>query len=114
MNIVELPYTRSFIADAKEFHGHFLLEKHILGKVKHSTGCTVTICGDKFGVPVKYCDPYVFIYGETQENVDNAYLIVTDKIKEMLNNSKNWTWNEHSAQRRYALDLFISKRSQFN
>lgn len=113
INIIELPYSRSTMTDAKEFHGRFLLDKHILGTVKHSTGCTVTIVGDKFGIPVKYCDPYVFISGERQQNVDDAYLIMTDKIKEMLNNHNNWIWNEHSTQRRHSLELFISKRSHF-
>lgn len=75
----------------------------ILRAVSQRTGCTVKICGDHFNVPVKYCDPYVFVFGDNKQNVDEAYLILTDAIKGKLN--EGWSWKEHSQLREHSLKI---------
>ena len=107
INVVELPYHRNPVTKTKEYHGHFIMCKHegILRAVSQKTGCTVKICGDHYNVPVKYCDPYVFLYGYYRNKVDEAYLILTDAIKDRLNLHNHWIWNEHSEQRMHALEF---------
>jgi hypothetical protein len=105
VNIVELPYSRDSMTGVYTYHGHFLLYKYtgVLKAVNQKTGCTVKICGDNFNVPVKYCQPYVFIYGDQRQSVDDAYYIITSAIKEKLNENIHWTWKEHSPQREYTV-----------
>ena len=113
INVVELPYSQDPVTKTKEFHGHFITNKQegILRAVNRKTGCTLKICGDNFNVPLKYCDPYIFLYGDNRIRVDEAYLILTDAIKDRLNSHKHWTWNEHSEQREHALEFY--KRNHF-
>jgi hypothetical protein len=105
INIVELPYSRNPITNAKDFHARFIMQTHvgILRAVSRQTRCTVKICGDAYGVPVKYCDPYIFVYGNDHYNVDEAVQIITNAIKEKLRVERNWFWEEDSEQRRLTL-----------
>jgi hypothetical protein len=43
-------------------------------------GCSIKIYGDAFGVPLKYCDPYLLVSGGTWQNVDEAVEIVRNAI----------------------------------
>jgi hypothetical protein len=115
-NIVELPYSKDSMTGANTYHGHFLMYKYagVLKAVNQNTGCTVKICGDNFNVPVKYCEPYVFIYGDQQQSVDDAYSIVASAIKEKLNENVNWIWKERSPQREYAVGMYEKNRSKRN
>jgi len=107
MDVVELPYTRNPTTNSKEFSGHFLMCKHtgVLREVRHKTGCTIKICGDIFNVPVKYCDPYVFLYGEEKHQVDEAVQIFVKAIKERLRTSSDLMWKENGEQRRTSLKV---------
>jgi hypothetical protein len=111
VNIVELPYSRDSMTGANNYHGHFLMYKSagVLKAVSQKTGCTVKICGDNFNVPVKYCQPYVFIYGDQRRSVDDAYSIITSAIKEKLNQNADWIWREHSPQREFTVGLYEIK-----
>ena len=43
-------------------------------------GCSIKMYGDAFGVPLKYCDPYLLVSGGTWQNVDKAVEIVRNAI----------------------------------
>jgi len=43
-------------------------------------GCSIKIYGDAFGVPLKYCDPYLLVAGGSWHNVDKAVEIVRNAI----------------------------------
>eukprot|EP00804_Cyclotella_cryptica_P016816 CCRYP_001808-RA/>CCRYP_001808-RA protein AED:0.02 eAED:0.02 QI:136/1/1/1/1/1/4/2242/969 len=107
IDVVELPYFNNPTTNSKEFSGHFLICKHagILREVRHRTGCTIKICGDMFNVPVKYCDPYVFVYGEEKHRVDEAVNIIVNAIKDKLRTSSDLKWKEDGEHRFYSLKI---------
>ena len=74
LSLVELP------SDGGQIHGNFLERFHV--RIEQ-TGCTMHLCGDQFGCPVRYGEPYVLIIGGPQayQQVDRAVRIVKRQIE---------------------------------
>ncbi len=77
--LVELPFV---LHDGrKSFHAHMItqtLENSQVVKLE----CLVKVYGDYyFGAPLKYCDPYVLVSGDSCQHVDEAVEIVREVIK---------------------------------
>jgi len=83
MNMVELPY-RVEEHQVKVYHGHYILAKGILGRIKHETRCYIKICGNQFNIPTKFCPPYVFVMGDQPGQVDKAVAIIQESIQQHL------------------------------
>lgn len=76
MTLVSLPFITTKPVGVKDFHGVFLLCKQVLRHVNRASACRITLCGDKFGIDTKLCDPYIFVCGEGPSNVDLAVEIL--------------------------------------
>ena len=86
INIVELPYELKG-GGKKNYHGHFLLGKKsgVLGKIKSEIGyCELKICGDAFRVPMKFCNPYIWIMGKQPGQVDRAVEVLQEEIQKYM------------------------------
>lgn len=82
MSVVNLPYQRDIHSGRKHYHGKYIIlrETGVLSEISRQTGCNIKLCGDDFNVPVKYCDPYVWVWGRQAVDVDRAVQIVKDAI----------------------------------
>mmetsp|Transcript_23246 Transcript_23246/g.50371 ORF Transcript_23246/g.50371 Transcript_23246/m.50371 type:complete len:186 (+) Transcript_23246:583-1140(+) len=74
MSVVELP------SHAGAFHAKYILQKYVLVQIR-SLNCFIKICGNDFGVPLKYCDAHVLVTGLHWQGVDGAVEIVNDVIR---------------------------------
>lgn len=85
MVLMELTSTKVDLPNGgvnRDLHGGYLLKSHILGHIFNKSGCRITMCGDKYRMPTKLCDPYILICGDTPSNVDHAFEIVADYISQ--------------------------------
>ena len=75
ISLVELPKCN----EGRLFNASTLLDEQE-GQNIQRLGCSIKIYGDAFGVPLKYCDPYLLVSGGTWQNVDKAVEIVRNAI----------------------------------
>ena len=76
LSLVELP------SDGKRVHGKFLEKDWFYSSIRKG-GCSMKLCGDEFGFPVRYGKPYVLIVGNSSgiKNVDRAVEMVKKQIE---------------------------------
>lgn len=86
LSLVELPCEIQS-GGARAFHAKYILQKQILLQIK-KLHCFVKICGDDFGVSVKYCDPYALIAGRSWQDVDQAVHIMRAAIRNHMDECK--------------------------
>ena len=75
ISLVELPKCN----EGRLFNGSTILDEQE-GQNIQRLGCSIKIYGDAFGVPLKYCDPYLLVSGGTWQTVDKAVEIVRNAI----------------------------------
>ena len=75
ISLVELPKCN----EGRLFNASTILDEQE-GQNIQRLGCSIKIYGDAFGVPLKYCDPYLLVSGGTWQNVDKAVEIVRNAI----------------------------------
>lgn len=79
MSILELPRTVNKLNTI--FHGHFLADSATITKISNLTGCTYKLVGGDFGSPaVRYCNPYLIVFGKHWTKVDHAVEILKHQI----------------------------------
>ena len=61
------------------FNASKILDGQVGQNIQH-LGCSIKVYGDAFGVPLKYCEPYLLVSGGTWQNVDEAIEIVRNAI----------------------------------
>eukprot|EP00970_Alexandrium_tamarense_P020421 scaffold15216_cov241-Alexandrium_tamarense.AAC.2 len=101
INVVELPFSTEQSGEPKNYHGAYLTSSRFgtLSQMKRETGCTIKICGDDFRVPLRYCAPYVFIFGGHANAVDRAVEIIKVAIRNHMKDCKCTLKEENTRHR---------------
>ena len=77
--LVELPFV---LHDGrKSFHTHMITQTLENSQCVKRLECLIKVYGDDFGVPLKYCDPYALVSGNSCQHVDEVVEIVRKAIK---------------------------------
>ena len=77
--LVELPFVLH--NGRKSFNAHMITQTLENSQFVKRLECLVKVYGDDFGAPLKYCDPYVLVSGDSCQHVDEAAEIVREVIK---------------------------------
>jgi len=79
MSIVELPYEKDPITGRKKYYGEQLLKLRF--RLREEFDCQMKLCGGELKkYPVKFGDPYVWVWGNQSENVGRAVELVQDQL----------------------------------
>mmetsp|Transcript_30474 Transcript_30474/g.56294 ORF Transcript_30474/g.56294 Transcript_30474/m.56294 type:complete len:523 (+) Transcript_30474:104-1672(+) len=78
MTILALPYHSS--GGRKVYHDAKLLTAHALARIRNEAKSYIKLVGDEFRVPVKFCEPYVFVVASSLKDIDKAAEIVREVI----------------------------------
>ena len=81
MSIVEISYEHFEHLKEKSFHAAHILHKPFLREISN-LGCDLILVAKGFQVYTNLCDPYVFVYGRTYQDVDRAVRMVKEKIRD--------------------------------
>ena len=77
MKLLELPYAESN-GGRKQYHGKFLLNRHLQDEMIHGTDCVKHIYA--FRDEPNWCEPYILISGQRKEDV----VIVAERVDDKL------------------------------
>ena len=82
MSLLELPFEFD-LEGRKNFHAKHLLHWKVRQEMERN-GCWIKVCGDDFGVPLKFCDPYVFVTGRHWKGVDQSVEYLKNYTREHM------------------------------
>ena len=82
MSLLELPCEFD-LEGRKNFHAKHLLHGNVRQEMKRD-GCWIKVCGDEFGVPLKFCDPYVIVTGKHWTVVDQSVEYLKNYTREHM------------------------------
>ncbi len=79
ISVVELPFEVDRNS-RRLYHGHSLLG--LMPRLRNEHGCLIYLCGNEFKrYPMKYGNPYVFIWGKRAQDVDGAIEVILAELK---------------------------------